>query len=106
MTTFISVLGGFCFLMCAFYLVKDREKAEAYTRTQDDDTSLLGSVASQHFSPVPIKSQAQDSDDDDDDDKLIGIDAVDPTQSEREALIVPVDVHTVSPIPEPNNHVI
>ena len=107
MTTFISVLGGFCFIMCAFYLVKDREKAEAHTRTRDDESSLLGSVASERFSPTIGENQALENDDDDeDDDKLIEVDRVTPTPSEREILVVPVDVHSASPVEEQNNHVI
>lgn len=104
--TFISVLGGFCFIMCAFYLVKDREKAEGYTRTHDDDSSLLGSVASERFPPTVGENQALE-DDDDDDDRLIGVDPVTPTPSERDTLVVPVDVHTPPPAQEEqSNHVI
>ena len=109
MTTFISVLGGFCFIMCAFYLVKDREKAEAHTSTRDDESSLLGSVASERFSPTIGENQAvenDDGDDDEDDDKLIDVDPVTPTPSERETLVVPVDVHSAPPVEEESNHVI
>ena len=104
MCTFISVLGGFCFIMCAFYLVQDRDKAEGFTRTHDDESSLLGSVASENYPPAVAENQAVE---DDDDDKLIDVDPVAPTPSERETLVVPVDVHSESPVQEEhNNHVI
>ena len=107
-TTFISVLGGFCFLMCAFYLVKDREKADAYTRTHDDDSSLLGSVGGEHYPPTVGENQALENDDDySDDDKLLGTDSVNSTPSERKSLVVPVDVHGSPPVQgEHSNHVV
>ena len=44
-TTFISVLGGLCFVICAFYVIGDRANAEKLAqKTDDDDTSLLSSV--------------------------------------------------------------
>ena len=109
MTTFISVLGGFCFIMCSLYLVKDREAAEEYTRTQEDTSSLLGSVTSDNYAATGDENQAVENtdDDDDDDDKLLEAAPVTPTSSEREALVVPVDVHGALPVHEEhNNHVI
>lgn len=108
MTTFISVLGGFCFIMCSLYLVKDREAAEEYTRVHDDDSSLLASVATDNYATTGDENQAliSDDDDDDDDDKLLGTEPVTPISSEREALVVPVDVHSAPPGQEEhNNHV-
>ena len=58
-TTFICVLGGLAFILCAFYLEKDRTEADKYNQT-DDTSSLLNSV-----------SGDQDGDDVDDDDELI-----------------------------------
>lgn len=44
-TTFISVVGGLCFIICAFYVIGDRANAEKLTQKPDeDDTSLLSSV--------------------------------------------------------------
>ena len=105
MTTFISILGGFCFVMCAFYIVKDREKAEAHTRTREDESSLLGSVASERYPPSNGEYQAVENEDEDDD-KLVDVDPVTPTPSERETLVVPVDVHSAPPVQEANNHAI
>ncbi|KAJ7387334.1 Protein spinster 3 [Desmophyllum pertusum] len=108
-TTFICVLGGFCFIMCSLYLVKDREEAEDHTRTQEDDSSLLGSVASENYPAMGDENQGieNDDDDDNDDDKLLGSEPVSPTFSDREALVVPVSVHSVPPVQEEsNNHVV
>lgn len=105
MTTAISIIGGFCFLMCSLYLVKDRDAAEEYTKAHDDDSSLLGSVASDHYAATGDENQALANDeDDDDDDKLLGTEPVTPTSSEREALVVPVDVHSAPPVQEEHNN--
>ena len=102
MSAFVCVLGGFCFIMCGKYLVKDREVAEEYTRTREDERSLLGSVASKNFGPSSDDKQAQDKGEDDynEDDKLL---ETDPTV--RDTLVVPVDVHCPLPVQE-DNHVI
>lgn len=95
--------------MCSLYLVKDREEAEDHTRTQEDDSSLLGSVASENYPAMGDENQGieNDDDDDNDDDKLLGSEPVSPTFSDREALVVPVSVHSVPPVQEvPNNHVV
>lgn len=108
MTTFISVLGGFCFIMCSFYLEKDREKADEYNRTHDDESSLLSSVAADNYPSNCCGNQTLENDDDDDD-HLIGIEPdtpTTPTPSEGETLVVPVDVHTSVPVQEIHgNHV-
>lgn len=105
MTTFISVLGGLCFIICSLYLVKDREAAEEYTQANEDDSSLLGSVAADIYHTTGDENQALRNDEDyDDDDKLLGSD---PISSERDALIVPVDVHSARPVhEEQNSHLI
>lgn len=41
MLIFISVIGGFCFIMCLIYLVDDREKVEQVIRNEDEDINLL-----------------------------------------------------------------
>lgn len=108
MSAFVCVLGGFCFIMCGKYLVKDREVAEEYTRTCEDERSLLGSVASKNFGPSSDDKQAQDNDEDyyNEDDKLLETDpTVTPVSSERDTLVVPVDVHCPLPVQE-DNHVI
>ena len=100
MTTFVSVVGAFCFIMCAFYLVKDREKADEYNRTHDDDSSLLGSVAADNYPSNCCANQTLESDEDGDN-HLMGIEPdrpTTPTPSERETLVVPVDVHTSVPV--------
>ena len=102
MTTFISVLGGLCFIICSCYLVKDRETAEEYTRANEDDSSLLGSVAADIYHTAGDENQALRNDEDD---KLLGSDPVSPISSERDSLIVPVDVHSALPVSEEqNNH--
>lgn len=83
MTTFISVLGGLCFIICSWYLVKDREAAEECTRANEDESSLLGSIA------AGDENQALRNDESFDD--------------ERDALIVPVDVHGALPVHEKPN---
>ncbi|XP_068690503.1 protein spinster homolog 1-like [Montipora foliosa] len=83
MTAFICVLGGFCFIMCGMYLVKDREKADEYTlRTCEDENSLLGSVASERYTPLPVE------------------------EDDKDTVEVPVDVHGTLPVQDPNNHLI
>lgn len=90
MTTFISVLGGLCFVICSWYLVKDRDTAEEYTRTNEDDSSLLGSIAADTYPTTGDEDQALRNDESFDD--------------ERDALIVPVDVHGALPVHrEPNS---
>ena len=110
MTTFISVIGGFCFIMCSVYLVEDREKAEQHTRSEDDDTSsLLDTVPSDNFLGAGHENQAVDNyGDDSDDDELLDDGVVSPAMSEREALVVPVDVNSTPPTvqEEHNNHVV
>lgn len=100
MSTFISVVGGFCFIMCSIYLVNDREKAEQFTRNEDDDTSsLLDTVPSDNFLQAGCENAAVDSYsvDDNEDDELFDVDPVSPAMSEREALVVPVDVQGTPP---------
>ena len=108
MTTFISALGGFCFIMCSFYLEKDREKADEYNRTRDDESSLLSSVAADNYPSNCCGNQTLENDDDDDD-HLIGIEPdtpTTPTPSEGQTLVVPVDVHSSVPVQEIHgNHV-
>ncbi|EDO39433.1 predicted protein [Nematostella vectensis] len=67
--TFIAVLGGLCFILCAFYIVADREAADRHNH-DDDDESLLSSVA----------GDLQDRDMTD-------------RENSTEGLSVPVDVH-------------
>lgn len=108
MSAFVCVLGGFCFNMCGMYLAKDREVAEEYTRTREDESSLLGSVASKNFDPPSDDKQAQEDDEDyyNEDDRLLETDCtVTPVSSERDTLVVPVDVHCPLPVQE-DNHVI
>ena len=95
MTTFISVLGGLCFIICSWYLVKDREAAEECTRANEDDSSLLGSVAADTYLATGDENQALRNDEDFDDDS--------PISSERDSLIVPVDVHGALPVHEEKN---
>lgn len=108
MTTFISVLGGFCFIMCSFYLEKDRDKADEYNRTHDDESSLLSSVAADNYPSNCCATQTLEYDDDDDD-HLIGVEPdtpTTPTPSEGKTLVVPVDVHSSVPVQEIHgNHV-
>ncbi|RMX51694.1 hypothetical protein pdam_00008114 [Pocillopora damicornis] len=105
MSTFISVIGGFCFIMCSIYLVDDREKAEQVTRNEDEDTnSLLNTVPSDDFLQAGHENGAVDNcsdyDDDNDDDELLDDEPISPAMSEREALVVPVDVHGTPPTAE------
>lgn len=82
-TTFVCVLGGLAFILCAFYLEKDRNEADKYNQT-DDTSSLLNSVSG---------DQDDDNDeiiDDDDDDELLIRDTSIPN---GEILTVPVHVH-------------
>lgn len=95
MTTFISALGGLCFIICSWYLVKDREAAEEYTRSNEDDSSLLGSIAADTYVATGDENQALRNDEDFDDDY--------PISSERDALIIPVDVHDTLPVREEQN---
>lgn len=99
MSTFISVIGGFCFIMCSIYLVNDREKAEQFTGNEDDDTSsLLDTVPSDNFFQAGCENGAVDSYSvDDNEDELLDVDPVSPAMSEREALVVPVDVQGTPP---------
>ena len=89
MTTFISVLGGLCFIICSWYLVKDRDAAEEYTLANEDDSSLLGSIAADTYITTGDENQALRNDESFDD--------------ERDALIVPVDVHGAPPVHEKPN---
>ena len=89
MTSFISLLGGLCFLICSWYLVKDRDAAEEYTRTNEDDSSLLGSIAADNYLANGDENQALRNDEDFND--------------ERDALIVPVDPHGAPPVYEEHN---
>lgn len=89
MTTFISVLGGLCFIICSWYLVKDREAAEECTRANEDESSLLGSIAADTYITTGDENQALRNDESFDD--------------ERDALIVPVDVHGALPVHEKPN---
>ena len=91
MTTFISVLGGLCFIICSWYLVKDRDAAEEYTRTNEDDSSLLGSIAADSYLAPGDENEVLRNDE--------GF------EDERDALIVPVDVHDTLPVhKEQNSH--
>lgn len=89
MTSFISVLGGLCFIICSWYLVKDRDAAEEYTRTNEDDSSLLGSIAADNNLAYGDENQALRNDED--------------FHDERDALIVPVDPHGTLPVHEEQN---
>ncbi|XP_031568969.1 protein spinster homolog 3-like [Actinia tenebrosa] len=83
-TTFICVLGGLAFILCAFYLEKDHNEADKSNQT-DDTTSLMNSV-----------SGDQNEDDDeliDDDDELLIRDPSVSTISSDEHLTIPVHVH-------------
>ena len=69
-TTFICILGGFCFIMCSFNLQSDREQATQLTRANTDVTSLLNSVASRNHGTVGADNRAligEGSDGSDDD---------------------------------------
>lgn len=83
MSTFISVIGGFCFIMCSIYLVNDREKAEQFTGNEDDDTSsLLDTVPSDNFFQAGRENGAVDSYSvDDNEDELLDVDPVSPAMS-------------------------
>lgn len=89
MTTFISVLGGLCFIICSWYLVKDRDAAEEYTRANEDDSSLLGSITADTYLANGDENQVLRNDED--------------FHDERDALIVPVDVHGALPAHEKQN---
>ena len=89
MTTFISVLGGLCFIICSWYLVKDRDAAEECTQANEDESSLLGSIAADTYITAGDENQALRNDESFDD--------------ERDAMIVPVDVHGALPVHEKPN---
>lgn len=75
MIIFIFVFGGFCFIICSWYLVKDRDVVEECIRVNEDESFLLGLIV------VGDENQVLRNDESFDD--------------ERDVLIVFVDVYGV-----------
>ena len=100
-TTFVCVLGGFFFIMCAFYLVSDRQKADDLTRAHCDGSSLLDSVASRAHGPETVGSEnralVDESSDESDDNESVA-------NKDTRALVVPVQVHNLTEDPISNGH--
>ena len=100
-TTFVCVLGGFFFIMCAFYLVSDRQKADDLTRAHCDAPSLLDSDASRAHGPETVGSEnralVHESSDESDDNESVA-------NEDTRALVVPVPVHNLTEDPTFNGH--
>lgn len=81
MIIFIFVFGGFCFIICLWYLVKDREVVEECIRVNEDESFLLGLIVVDIYIIVGDENQVLRNDESFDD--------------ERDVLIVFVDVYGV-----------